>query len=80
MSEVESSKLIGMYLDKHLTFKNSIDYISNKASKLIRILYKQKHFLLLEVFNFFTHLLQPYFSFGIEARLLLIKRKQIKRL
>lgn len=68
ISEVDNIKFLGMYLDRHLTFKYHVDYISTKISKSIGILYKLKYFLPPEVLKIiYLSLVQPYIFYGIEA-------------
>ena len=59
ITEVDSIKFLGMHLDRHLTFKHHVDYISTKISKSIGILYKLKYFLPPEV--------RKIIHYGIEA-------------
>ena len=68
ITEVDSIKFLGMHLDRHLTFKYYVDYISTKISKSIGILYKLKYFLPPEVLKIiYFSLVQPYIYYGIEA-------------
>ena len=39
------TKFLGVIIDKHLTWKNYINYISNKVSKGIGIIYRAKNIL-----------------------------------
>jgi hypothetical protein len=68
ISEVDNIKFLGMHLDRHLLFKNHVDYISTKLSKSVGILYKLKYFLPPEILKIiYFSLVQPYIYYGIEA-------------
>ena len=66
--EIDSTKFLGVYFDKNLSFKNHIDSISSKLSRSVGILYRLNHFLPQPVLKtlYFT-LFQPFLVYGIEA-------------
>ena len=64
---ITSAKFLGIHIDCNLTFSQHINYLCNKLSKNIGILYKMnkilpKHVLL----TLYRSLILPYFSYGIE--------------
>ena len=68
IGEVDNIKFLGMHLDKHLTFKYHVEYISNKMSKSIGILYKFKYFLHPEILKIiYLSLVQLYVYYGVVA-------------
>jgi len=68
IEETDSIKFLGLHIDKHLTFKNHINHISNKISKSIGIIYKLNRFLPPNILStLYSTLVQPYFTYGIEA-------------
>jgi len=68
IGETEHIKFLGILLDKSLSFKNHVNYISSKISKSIGILYKLRHFLPIEILHkLYLALIQPYLIYGIEA-------------
>lgn len=68
ISETDSTKFLGIIIDKNLTFKPHITYISSKLSKSIGILHKVKHILPEEALKIlYRTLIHPYIQYGIEA-------------
>ena len=66
--ETDNTKFLGIFIDKSLTFKNHSNYLRQKISKSIGILYKLNKFLPNLVMQklYFT-LVYPYFLYAIEA-------------
>ena len=62
----DTSKFLGLYVDKNLNFKNHIDHIVKKLSKSVGILYKLNHMLpeniLIAIYN---SLILPYLNYAI---------------
>ena len=66
--ETFSIKFLGVYLDKHLTFKSHVNYISKKISKSLGILHKLKFYLPLQIMKtLYLTFIYPYLLYGIEA-------------
>ena len=59
-------KYLGILIDKHLTWKNHIDSISNKISRIVGIISKLRHFLPKQVLlNLYKSLIHPHLTYGI---------------
>ena len=57
-------KFLGVIIDKHLTWKNHINYISNKVSKGIGIIYRANNLLYSDSLHIlYETLIKPYFSY-----------------
>ena len=68
ISEVNSTKFLGIILDKNLNFKEEISYISNKCSKSIGILFRLNSFLPTKILKtLYSSMILPYLNYGIEA-------------
>ena len=68
IKETESIKFLGVYLDKNLSFRSHINYISKKLSKSVGILNKLKHYLPLPIMKtLYVTFVQPYLQYCIEA-------------
>lgn len=68
ISEVDSTKFLGIYLDKHLDFKKHVEYISVKLSKSLGIIRKLSFYLPFDILKMlYSSLILPYLSYGIEA-------------
>ena len=56
-------KFLGVYLDEELTFREHIQYVSNKVSKLTGLMYKLKQFFPCDVLrSLYFSLTYPYFT------------------
>ena len=68
INEVNSTKFLGLILDKNLNFKEHITHISNKCSKSIGILFKLNYFLPTNILKMlYSSMILPYLNYGIEA-------------
>ena len=68
ISEVESTKFLGIILDKNLNFKEEIAHISNKCSKFVGILFRLNSFLPVQILKtLYSSMILPYLNYGIEA-------------
>ena len=66
--KTDSTKFLGIVIDKNLTFKEHINNISSKVSKSIGILYKLNHSLPSDILKIlYNSLILPYLSYGIES-------------
>ena len=45
IKQVESTKILGLYIDSNLTWKTHIKHITTKIAKTTGILFKARHFL-----------------------------------
>ena len=45
IKQVESTKILGIYIDSNLTWKTHIKHITTKIAKTTGILFKARHFL-----------------------------------
>lgn len=67
ISQVESTKFLGIYIDEHRNFKLHIDNIMKKLSKSVGILYKMSQFLPFHILlTLYNTLILPYFNYGIQ--------------
>ena len=61
-----STKFLGIIIDKNLIFRDHINYISSKISKSIGILYRLNYFLPPEILKLLHNsLVLPYLSYGV---------------
>jgi len=68
ISATNEIKFLGIYLDKNLSFKPHIDYVSTKVSKSIGVLYKLNKFLPPDIMQtLYYNLIHPYLLYGIEV-------------
>ena len=68
ISEANSIKFLGVFLDNQLKFNIHTNYISNKISKQVGVLYKLNKYLPKEILKLlYNTLILPYISYGIEA-------------
>ena len=66
LKHVSHTTFLGIVLDEKLTWKNHINYIYTKISKIIGILYKTKRLLSSKsLLTLYDSLIKPYFSYGI---------------
>ena len=66
IQNVDSCKFLGVFIDKNLNFIPHINYISNKISKHIGILYKIKDKLTLEAkLSYYYAFVYPYLSYNV---------------
>ena len=66
--ETTDIKFLGVYLDRSLTFKNHVKYISSKLAKSIGILNKLKYYLPLIVMKtLYRTFIQPYLLYGLQS-------------
>ena len=67
--EIDKTKFLGVYLDKHLTFEPHVNYISRKLSRSIGILYRLCNFLPYDVLKLlYNRIIYTYLMYGIEYR------------
>ena len=82
-------KYLGVFLDKHLSWKPHIDYISLKISKTIGLISKLRHSVPVQILiSLYNSLILPYLSYGIVAwgrtgktninRLLLLQKRALR--
>lgn len=63
---VEEFNYLGIVLDKHLTWKNHINVIKQKISRMSGILNKLKHFLpRITLITLYNSLVLPYLNYGV---------------
>ena len=63
-----SIKLLGMYLDKHLTWNSHVNIISSKISKALFIINKVKHLLPHDALkSLYYTLIHSHLTYGIQA-------------
>ena len=68
ISEVNSTKFLGVILDKNLNYKEHITNISNKCSKSIGILFRLNSILPVHILKMlYSSMILPYLSYGVEA-------------
>ena len=68
IEETDTFKLLGIYIDNHLTFKDHIHKIAIKISKSVGILYRLNKFLPPNVLKLiYSTLVHPYLIYGLEA-------------
>ena len=68
ISETDSTKFLGITIDKHLTFKNHISLLTSKLSKSVGILNKLNKIFPTKVLHLlYQTLVLPYIRYGIEA-------------
>ena len=68
ISCVDSTKFLGVILDKNLNFKEHITHIANKCSKSVGILYRLNSFLPVQILKMlYSSMILPYLSYSIEA-------------
>ena len=66
IEKLDSTKFLGILLDKHLTFKPHIAFISSKIAKNLGILFKIKHYLPRDIrLNLYYSFIYPYLIYGI---------------
>ena len=66
LSQCESTKFLGIYIDDHLTFKEHIEYILKKINKSVGILFKLNNFFPQHILvSLYNTLILPYFNYGI---------------
>ena len=66
LNQVESTKFLGILIDEHLNFKLHTEFILNKLSKSVGILYKLNSFLPFHILlTLYNTLILPYFNYGI---------------
>lgn len=66
--ETDSTKFLGILFDKHLTFKNHVNYISTKIAGNVGIIFKLNKFLPSHVLNYlYFSLVHPYLYYGVEV-------------
>ena len=66
LSQCESTKFLGIYIDDHLTFKEHIDHILKKVNKAVGILFKLNYFFPQNILvSLYNTLILPYFNYGI---------------
>ena len=89
ISETETTKFLGIIIDKKLNFKAHINQICNKISKSIGLLYRLNKFLPFEPLKILYHtLVAPHISYGIESwygapqcasnRIIVLQKKAIR--
>ena len=60
-------KFLGIYVDKHLTFRSHVNSICNKVSKIVGLLFRLNNILPIEALKtLYTSLLIPHLLYGIE--------------
>ena len=65
METKECTKVLGFYIDRHLTWKSHIDFISNKAPKSIGVISRSRFFLSSDsLLTLYYSLVYPYFQYG----------------
>ena len=68
ISEIESTKFLGVYIDRTLSFKPHVNYLRTKISKSIGILFKLNKYLPNYILQkLYYTLVYPYYVYGIEA-------------
>ena len=68
LSQVESTKFLGIYIDSDLSWKMHFDYLCKLLSRNTGILYKLKHdFPTRILISLYTTLILPYLNYGILA-------------
>ena len=66
LTQVESTKFLGIFIDEHLNFKTHTEHILKKISKSVGILFKLNSFLPFHILlTLYNTLLLPYFNYGI---------------
>ena len=86
---VDSTKFLGVILDKNLNFKEHITHIAKKCSKSIGILFRLNSFLPVQILKMlYSSMILPYLSYSIEAwfgaartdsnKMLVLKKKSIR--
>ena len=66
--ETDSTKFLGIFIDKNLTFRDHSNYLRKKISKSIGILFKLNKYLPPYIlYKLYYTLVFPYFIYGIEA-------------
>ena len=67
INSTDDIKFLGIYVDKHLTFKSHVNSICNKVSKIVGLLFRLNNILPLEALKIlYTSLLIPHLLYGIE--------------
>ena len=51
LEQVDNTKFLGVYIDKHLDWKTHVNFIAAKISKSVGLLYKAKYYLLRNVID-----------------------------
>ena len=65
VKQVESTKVLGIYIDSNLTWKTHIKHITTKIAKTTGILFKARHFLPSQTIRtLYYSLLYPYLNYG----------------
>ena len=68
ISETENIKYLGIFLDNRLKFNVHVNYLSNKISKQVGLLYKLNNYLPKEILKLlYNSFVLPYINYGIEA-------------
>ena len=66
LCEKNFTKYLGIYFDKHLSWKKQIEYVKQRISRGIGILYKLRHMIPQHLLkNIYYALLYPYITYGI---------------
>ena len=66
LERVNSTKFLGVIIDKNLTWKNHIDAISKTISRNIGMLTKMKHYVPEYIlYSLYCTLVLPYINYGI---------------
>ena len=64
---VDGVKFLGMEIDRNLSFRNHTDFIRNKISKVVGILFRLNNVLPLEILKIiYNSLLLPHITYGLE--------------
>ena len=68
ISVTDSTKFLGIMIDKNLKFRSHISYISNKISKIVGLLFRLNNILPVETLKtLYVTLLEPHLLYGIEV-------------
>ena len=68
IQSTDNTKFLGIHIDRHLTFQVHINYLAEKISKTMGILYKLDKILPHSILRtLYQSLVHPYFLYGIEA-------------
>ena len=66
LSQCESTKFLGVFIDHHLTFKLQADHILKKVNKSVGVLFKLNYYLPENILlSLYSTLILPYFNYGI---------------
>ena len=67
INSTDDIKFLGIYVDKHLTFKSHVNSICNKISKIVGLLFRLNNILPLDALKIlYTSFLIPHLLYGIE--------------